>query len=363
MARRITRLVMDAARYPIERALEIGKTLGLAALPDMVEQTGGKIILRTAADTGLPGDLVELLDGIQGALEPEVRSLVGIVRRDAGASSPEVGGWASFRSKDRHRELVLPESMQARLKTFMTHPVMLLGHNSRADDEMPIGSFKDVKVKDNGLEVLGELMAEHPKFKLILAALERGLLMWSIGFIPVKGRRPTSDELRAYGEDLEFVWEEIELLEISLVTIGSNREALAHLREIQLSYAKRELVDAQFADILAEMAKMSASLSGVKRRTTPLTRAAAQEKVDAVMAHCSTFVQGLKTLLDELVAAAGAAEDPAEGDGKPGDGKPAAAGGAGNGGTPPPPPPKKDALGLIDEALAQARESANHEEA
>jgi HK97 family phage prohead protease len=231
---------------------------------------------------------------------------------------------------------------------------MLLGHNSRADQEMPIGSFREVKIRDLGVEVEGELLEEHPKHKLIMAALAKGLLMWSIGFIPVKGRRPTADELKAHGDDLEFVWEEIELIEISLVTIGSNRQAIAALREMQSRYVRTELVDADYEEVLAKMVEVNDKLNSRLRSVRPLTRKSFDEHREKIMKVCSDFVVALDGALKALGDEVGGGEP--EGDKPEGD-KPAE-GGNGNGGTPPPPPPpKKDttAEALLNDATAQVK--------
>lgn len=65
-----------------------------------------------------------------------------------------IKGFASTGDVDRVRDRVLPTAFTETLPMFLKNPVMLLQH----DDNKVIGQFTDGTIKNNGLEVTGDVM-------------------------------------------------------------------------------------------------------------------------------------------------------------------------------------------------------------
>ncbi len=238
----------------------------------------------------------------------QVRELAGYIKS---IERDHVGGMASTLTTDRHLELVLPKSFEKWLPIFRQHPVMLLGHDSNASRTLPIGRFERIAIKEEGLEVDGTMLKEHPQYAAVRAAVEAGLMMWSIGFIGKKGRQPYEEEVAKHGDGLQWVWEEVELLEISLVTIGSNRHTLAAMKALAARAARADLVDADMVEIMKSIRAMSAGAARQLKRAR-FGRKEMNAHIGTIMAAANTFVEALQTglnaILDELP---GDEEDPA----------------------------------------------------
>ncbi len=128
------------------------------------------------------------------------------------SSSRRIRGYASTRFPDRVNDVVLPQALKDAMGEYMKNPAILLGH----DQEKPIGKTISWQITEDGLWIEAEI-GTTPKANEAWAEIEQGLrTAFSIGFIPKeidwRGDHPTITEL--------------ELLEISVVTIPANRESL-----------------------------------------------------------------------------------------------------------------------------------------
>lgn len=140
---------------------------------------------------------------------------------------------ASTSQKDRHGTIVSPTGIQT--DSFLKNPVFLWSHKSggplqSCDPEDVIGRVTSLSVSDAGLEIEVEFAAVelNPKADRCLSLVKAGFLnAVSIGFIPVE----------SHSDGDAIIHDKIELLEISLVVVGSNSDALA-LRQL-ISISKR----------------------------------------------------------------------------------------------------------------------------
>jgi HK97 family phage prohead protease len=129
-------------------------------------------------------------------------------------------GWmiASTPAVDRDRDRVMPKG--ANLRNFENNPVLMFGHNY-ADPWALIGRAKDLSVTDGEIRFRPELRQpanENDPMTIIQALWDQGLLKAaSIGFNPLEYKDNTFG-----GRDFTS-WE---LLEISLVPLPANQEAL-----------------------------------------------------------------------------------------------------------------------------------------
>ena len=124
-----------------------------------------------------------------------------------------------------------------RLDRFKSNPVILFGHNSRA---LPIGvavSVTTPKNQDTGkteLHIKVKFATEeaNPEAEKVFKLIEQGILRAvSVGFIPHEVRMEKHDDV-----DI-FVLSDNELLEVSVVPIPANQEALAKMKAKALSDA------------------------------------------------------------------------------------------------------------------------------
>lgn len=127
-------------------------------------------------------------------------------------------GYASvFDVMDHHQEIIAPEAFTQSLKRWNQQkqwPKLLWQH----DMTKPIGFWKCLRVDQTGLYVEGQLLLDIQQAREAYTLLKSGVLDGlSIGFRPVQSRRDARVNAR--------VIEEVDLLEISLVTFAANPAA------------------------------------------------------------------------------------------------------------------------------------------
>lgn len=141
---------------------------------------------------------------------------------------------------DRDSEILTPKG--ARTENFEKNPVIPWSHNTF---DPPIGKALWIKVGTK--KILAKV-----KFAMTDRAEEvwqlfkgKFLRAFSVGFIPLKGHRPTPEEIKKNPDlaDARFIFDEWELLEFSPVVVPANPEALATAvknKSIKISKALRK---------------------------------------------------------------------------------------------------------------------------
>jgi HK97 family phage prohead protease len=125
-----------------------------------------------------------------------------------------IEGFASTRFPDRANEIVAPQALLDAMKLYMRNPLVLLDHDQRA----PIGKTVSYAITPDGLHVTIEIISGTEKADETWTEIQQGVRRaLSIGFIP-RVVDYTSNEFPSINE--------LELLEISVVTIPCNRESL-----------------------------------------------------------------------------------------------------------------------------------------
>jgi len=128
-------------------------------------------------------------------------------------------GYASvFGVQDSDGDVIMKGAFKntiAKAKQTGRMPKMLLQHDIRN----LVGKYTDIQEDENGLFVKGRLIMEVQQGREAYALLKEGILdALSVGFnIPPGG---------AFGANHGLMIEEVDLMEISLVTFGANPEAL-----------------------------------------------------------------------------------------------------------------------------------------
>lgn len=128
---------------------------------------------------------------------------------------------ASTDAEDRHGEVI---EQVWRLEGYIANPVVLYGHDR---DALPIGKAENVRVEGGQLRATLRFVGAdvNPKAEQVFQLLQEGVLRAvSVGFLPHSYRR----EMK--GDRELLVLSDNELLEISVVPIPANPEALAQMR-------------------------------------------------------------------------------------------------------------------------------------
>jgi HK97 family phage prohead protease len=130
---------------------------------------------------------------------------------------------------DRDGEVLVPGGMNS--KNYEANPVLLWMH----DPAKPIGKCVGIKRGTYDVAMSFEFAQKPDGWKgdwepdYIAGLVGAGVLnAVSVGFRPIEGgyRRATKGDVDKYGQDVRGVFSKWELLEVSLVSIPANQEAL-----------------------------------------------------------------------------------------------------------------------------------------
>lgn len=134
---------------------------------------------------------------------------------DGKIDSITIEGYASTNDEDRHGDIVPTSVWEAGIKNYLKNPVILAYH----DHEEPVGRMTDHRIDEKGLYVKARISAAaEDVFNLVKDGV---LTAFSIGFRIVDAEYNSALEL--------FVVKELELHEISVVSVPANQNTLFSL--------------------------------------------------------------------------------------------------------------------------------------
>jgi HK97 family phage prohead protease len=152
-----------------------------------------------------------------------IKNLQCEILRDTGNDKPVVSFIASTANADRYGDVINQGGWD--LSKYKQNPVILLNHNANS---LPIGKG-DVEVVDGKLMVDVRFDMDDPQAAEVARKTKAGFLnAVSVGFNPVDAtpRSMLEKSHPAHGKSGQY-FERAELLEISIVTIPANGEAVA----------------------------------------------------------------------------------------------------------------------------------------
>jgi HK97 family phage prohead protease len=137
-------------------------------------------------------------------------TLTGVVTKSADGKC-QIEGYANTSAKDRVGDVVLPKAFEKSLPTYMKNPVLLANH----DWNDPCGRVTHAEITDKGLFIKAFISSTR---KDIQTLIDEGCLStFSIGYNEVDSEYDEATKTKYI--------KELELLEISVVTVPANTEA------------------------------------------------------------------------------------------------------------------------------------------
>jgi HK97 family phage prohead protease/HK97 family phage major capsid protein len=137
-----------------------------------------------------------------------------------GSNSIKIAGYANTTSKDRAGDVVTAEAWAKGVENFRQNPVMLYQHKH----DCPIGRFDKITVDKKGIYVEGTVSEAAEKNHGIHTLIKDGALKsFSVGFRVKNGKYNSADDT--------MLITDVELLEISVVSVPCNQESLFSLRK------------------------------------------------------------------------------------------------------------------------------------
>lgn len=162
--------------------------------------------------------------------------------------SLKIAGYANTVTKDRTDEIVTAEAWAKGLENFRKNPVMLYQHKK----DQPIGRFDKLVVDKKGLYVEGTISEVAERNYGIHTLIKDGALKsFSVGFRALDGKYDkVADTLTIT---------DVELLEISVVSVPANQESLFSIRksfDTDADYAsfKESFVETSYKSGISEVA-------------------------------------------------------------------------------------------------------------
>ena len=124
-----------------------------------------------------------------------------------------IKGYANTKDRDRVGDIVLPEAFKAQLPEFMENPILLYMH----DWDRPCGKIVKAEIDEKGLLIEAEITNANSAEDIRVMCKDGTLKTFSIGYNEIDADWDK--------ETATNIVSEIELLEISIVTIPCNTQA------------------------------------------------------------------------------------------------------------------------------------------
>jgi len=162
------------------------------------------------------------------ASENEVKKIFKSYRADTKAIDDQDGlikAIVSTEAVDRDGEVILSSAWRKTVGDFMKHPVLISSHDYN-DLTKQLGEWVSLEITDKGLEGVAKYYINEGNAEADWGYLlaSKGKSAYSVGFMAY-------DYMEGNGEDkAKRTYTDVELLEISQVTIPSNRDSLVTMR-------------------------------------------------------------------------------------------------------------------------------------
>jgi len=148
----------------------------------------------------------------------EINSLFNVVEKEMSGDFLTIKGFANTVSKDRSGDVIVKEAWEkGGMDDYLKNPIVLAFH----DYSRPVGTTVDYRVTDKGLEIVAEISkAAGEVYNLIKDGV---LKTFSVGF--------NLKEADYDREDDTFYIKDLELYEISVVSVPANQDSVFSLEK------------------------------------------------------------------------------------------------------------------------------------
>jgi len=156
---------------------------------------------------------------------------------------------ASSDALDRYNERILPEAFKKTIAVFMTNPVVLAAHAHKLSDGQPpvVGSVVKLWIDAKGLWAVIQFAVTELAETYWVLYNGGHMKAVSIGFIPLSFEDGVEEGRRVR------VYTEVELLEISLVAVPANPEALVRSGGKGNSFVDHKRQEREEGTLMAEI--------------------------------------------------------------------------------------------------------------
>jgi len=158
----------------------------------------------------------------------------------------EISWYASTKDKDRWWDVVEPKAFQSALERYMTNPIVLLQHKA----DKPIGVVEEANIDENWLRIKAKISQNTDwVVDLIKNWVLRAFSIW----YSIKDYETDAKELADWTYDFTNIIKDLELYEISVVSIPMNPYALSKSVEDMFEAEDVEEESEEENDVVAEI--------------------------------------------------------------------------------------------------------------
>lgn len=217
-----------------------------------------------------------------------IRALVKEVKDDGSIT----GAIASTSSVDRDGDILVPGGWQ--LDNYRKNPILLWSHDPYS---LPIGKVTDIKIDNDNLVFDAQFAVKENDFAAKVANLIKGgfLNAFSVGYIP-------------QGQDEQGRTTGMELLEISVVNVPANQEALVSHEYRQFKSYLKTVEQKDMAGMEQDMASMDEHMAGMADAMKAMREAmgkqdetAMQQHMQEMESHVGAMDDTMETMSEEMM--------------------------------------------------------------
>ena len=159
----------------------------------------------------------------------------------------EISWYASTKDKDRWWDVVEPKAFASALERYMTNPIVLLQHKA----DKPIGVVESADIDDNWLYIKAKISQNTD---WVVDLIKNGVLRAFSIWYSVKDYETDVRELADWSYDMTNIIKDLELYEISVVSIPMNPYALSKSVEdlLEVEESEEESSKENVVDLWAE---------------------------------------------------------------------------------------------------------------
>lgn len=171
-----------------------------------------------------------------------------------GSKALKIAGYANTTAKDRAGDIVTAEAWAKGVENYRRNPVLLFQHKH----DCPIGRVENIKVDKKGIYVEGAISEAAEKTHGVQTLIKDGALKsFSVGFRVKDGKYNREDD--------SMLITDVELLEISVVSVPCNQDSLFSIRksfesDAEFDEFKKSLKEADTEEI-KKMRKIKAGIT------------------------------------------------------------------------------------------------------
>ena len=157
----------------------------------------------------------------------------------------EISWYASTKDKDRWWDIVEPKAFQSALERYMTNPIVLLQHKA----DKPIWIVEEADIDDNWLFIKAKISQNTDwVIDLIKNWVLRAFSIW----YSIKDYETDVRELADWTYDMTNIIKDLELYEISVVSVPMNPYALSKSIEdsLEVEESEEEVEEDKVADVI-----------------------------------------------------------------------------------------------------------------